>query len=220
MTNGFCSWSGGKDSCLALYKAMQIGFVPNALLTMCIESGERSRSHGLSLAILQAQADALELPLVTQSTSWQDYRHHFIQQLIHLQKTFPNLQQGVFGDIDIEENGEWERQVCTEVNLEAILPLWKMQRKTVIHDFIYAGFKAIIVAVSDNKLKPEFLGRQIDMTLIAELENLDIDACGENGEYHTVVVDGPLFKQPLSISKWGNPILHSGYWFQDFQLAN
>ena len=60
MANGFCSWSGGKDSCLALYKAMQTGFVPNVLLTMCIENGERSRSHGLSLAILQAQADALE----------------------------------------------------------------------------------------------------------------------------------------------------------------
>ena len=95
-----------------------------------------------------------------------------------------------------------------------------MQRKTVIHDFIHAGFKAIIVAVSADKLKAEFLGRQIDTTLITELESLDVDACGENGEYHTVVVDGPLFAQPLSINKCGEPILRSGYWFLDFQLVN
>ncbi len=216
MTTCFCSWSGGKDSCFALYRALQMGYLPRVLLTMCIENGKRSRSHGLSLLILKAQADALKLPLVTQSTSWSNYRKNFITKLTELKQEFSDLSFGIFGDI--EENTHWEKELCTEIGFEAVLPLWKIDRKMAIHDFLNTGFQAVIVAVNAEKLEPYFLGKVINVSLMLEFDKLGIDLCGENGEYHTVVVDGPLFRKPLYLAKCGEPILRSGYWFQDFDL--
>lgn len=214
----FCSWSGGKDCCLALFKAVQAGYSPRALLTMCIETGGRSRSHGLSLEILQAQAKSLGILLFTQDSSWQNYRDNFISALRTIKVQEPMITTGIFGDIDIDGHETWEQEVCKETELEALLPLWKMERKTLLAELLTAGFKAIIVALNAEKLDPSFLGRVIDYNIIEELEKRGVDPCGENGEFHTVVVAGPLFKTPLNLEKHGDPILRSGYWFQDFSL--
>lgn len=217
-TDCFCSWSGGKDCCLALFKSIQLGYFPKALFTMCIETGERSRSHGLSIEILRAQADSLGLPLFTQNASWENYRNQFIHGIKIIKKQNSSIQTGIFGDIDIDEHKQWEENVCQETELNAFLPLWKMNRRTVLNEFLTAGFKAIIVSVDSKKLTPNFLGRTIDNDIIEEFEKKGIDLCGENGEFHTVVVDGPLFKTPINVKKCGDPVLHSDYWFQDFGI--
>ena len=218
MYSCFCSWSGGKDCCLALYKAINLGYIPRFLLTMCIETGDRSRSHGLSSDVLKAQAVALEIPLLLQSTSWKKYQMNFIDKLHQIKRLDGSITTGIFGDIDIQSNGQWEKNVCAKARLKALLPLWKMNRKIILKEFLSVGFKAFIVSVKQGKLSPDFLAREIDHSLIKNFERLGIDPCGEHGEYHSVVTDGPLFNHPIRLKKQGTPVLYSSYWFQDFSI--
>lgn len=208
-----CSWSGGKDSCMALYYAVQNGGVPLSLLTMCIENGERTRSHGLSPVIIHAQADSLNIPVKTINTSWHDYEENFINGLKKL-KISRDINSAVFGDIDLEEHKEWEDKVCKKADITPFLPLWKMDRELILKEFLAAGFKAVIVAVKENCLDESFLGRELDYAMISEFKDHKVDPCGENGEYHTVVIDGPIFSKPVEFKK--NKISkNSGYNFLD-----
>lgn len=218
MKKCFCSWSGGKDSCLALYKAVQAGYAPQFLLTTFLESGDRTRSHGLAVEILQAQAACIGLPVVGCNTSWHDYRRNFINAIRAAKIKIVDVAVGVFGDIDIEEHQKWVQEVCFEINCEALLPLWQHDRKELLTEFLSLGFKAIIVAVEADSMCNAYLGHAVDETLLEELAQQGIDPSGENGEYHTVVIDGPLFTNPIKITKVGRPQLRSSYWYQDFRL--
>lgn len=218
MKSFFCSWSGGKDSCLSLYKALQKGGTPKSLLTLLDEEGERSRSHGLSREILHAQSRSLGIPLHTINTSWTDYRDNFIRGIRALKERDGSITHGVFGDIDIEANEQWEREVCLETDLEAYLPLWKMKRRDILRDFLDDGFKAMIIAANSTCLNPkDYLGRTIDKKLIEKLEAAHIDPCGENGEYHTIVFDGPIFTQSLHLKK-AQVTQHANYYFLAVQM--
>lgn len=192
-----CSWSGGKDSCYALHLAKKQEFTPTVLLNVLNEHGDRSRSHGIPKEILEAQAQALQLPIHFFESTWSDYERLYIQNLKSLKSTY-EITMSVFGDIDIESHKAWEEKVSNAAQLNAILPLWQQPRKKLVLEMIDYGIEAIIVSCNAT-LGPEFLGRKIDSTLIQELENMDIDACGENGEYHTLVTNAPLFKKPLDI---------------------
>ena len=206
-----CSWSGGKDSCMALYYAIQNGGIPLSLLTMCIEDGEMTRSHGLSPAIIYSQAESLNIPVSTVNTSWQNYEVNFINALKDLNIS-RGIDSAVFGDIDLEAHKEWEDKVCKKADITAFLPLWKMNREQILKEFLDVGFKAVIVAVKENCLDKDFLGRELDHAIISEFKDKKIDPCGENGEYHTVVIDGPLFSKPVDFKK-GKISKHSGYLF-------
>lgn len=204
-----CSWSGGKDSCMALYRASRIG-QPTKLLTMFNETGLKSRSHGLSLPLLRLQADALGLPIVTRSSTWGDYEAEFIAALCHFKEE--GVQTAVFGDIDLEEHGIWEEKVCKAAGLKLCLPLWKNDRRELVTEFINLGFKAVIVTVNEKMLNPKYLGRVLTLTLLEELEQQGVDLCGENGEFHTAVLDGPIFQHPVT-PKLGEVQTHQGYSF-------
>jgi diphthine-ammonia ligase len=210
------SWSGGKDSCLALYRALQAGGSCSALLTMLDENGERSRSHGLRPEVLEAQARAMKLPLHVGLASWSSYEAVFVEQLQTLRES--GVTAAVFGDIDLEDHRQWEEKVCARVGLKTCLPLWKAPRRALLDEFLAAGFTAIVVAAREDRLPPDCLGRVLDEELIAWIESHGCDACGEEGEYHSVVVNGPLFHQPLQLIA-GERSLHGGCWFLDFQLA-
>lgn len=207
------SWSGGKDSCFALMKAVEQGGQVEVLLNMMNENGKISRSHGIPLAVLQQQALAIDTPLKTCQATWGNYEVMFIETLQNLTSIY-NLDAAVFGDIDIESHKSWEEKVCAAANLNAYLPLWQGQRKQLVIDMINAGIKAIIVSCN-TELGKSFLGRTIDLELIDELENLGIDCCGENGEYHTLVIDCPLFKNPITLPKY-KKIQHENYCFIDW----
>jgi diphthine-ammonia ligase len=193
----FCSWSGGKDSCLSLYRALKAGYSCTSLFTMIDETGKHSRSHGLFPEALKAQAAAMEIPLRTATASWSNYEAQFKEQAAKFRSD--NVLHGVFGDIDLEPHREWVERVCRESGITAHLPLWKGVRRTLIQEFIDAGFKALIVVVNTKKMPDRFLGRLIDTALVNELEAIGVDACGENGEFHTFVFDGPLFKNCLRV---------------------
>ena len=205
-----CSWSGGKDSCLALYHAIQAGARPLALLNMLQEDGRHSRSHGLHVEILQAQARSLNLPLTTRATSWDNYEETFIAALRDL--AAGGIQAAVFGDIDIDHHREWEEKVCAAAELTPHLPLWQRDRRELLEEFLGLGFRATIVACNDEQMGNRYLGRTLDASLIDEFERIGIDPCGEKGEYHTVVTDGPLFDHPIQFQP-GEFSQHSGYWF-------
>ena len=211
----FCSWSGGKDSCLSLYYTLKQGAIPKRLITMLIENGERSRSHGLSLNLLKKQSESLNIPLSTYATSWEDYETNFITALKEMKESGINL--GVFGDIDIDDHKKWVKKVCNKTNILEYLPLWKKPRRKIVQEFIDDGFKAIIVTVKDKLLDKELLGRELDENLIGILEKKGVDLAGENGEYHTMVTGGPIFKKDIEY-KLEEKLFFNGYWFQNVSV--
>jgi uncharacterized protein (TIGR00290 family) len=188
------SWSGGKDSMLALHRALAAGHRVEALLAMFDETGERSRSHALPPALLQAQADALGIPLVTRRASWQDYEAQFIDQL----RAFAaqGITHGLFGDIDLQPHRDWEEKVCAAAGLVAGLPLWHEPRRALVDELLAAGYRARVVTVDARFLDASFCGREFDAAFLADLPE-GVDACGENGEFHTFVFDGPRFAHPV-----------------------
>ncbi len=192
----FCSWSGGKDSTLAYYYAVKNGGIPAALVTTLLENGERTRAHGLSVDMLEEQAESLGDRLFTCPTSWDDYEQKFVDLLSYIKKE-NNIEMGVFGDIELDEHREWVEKVCDTAGFQPHLPLWHKSRRELICDFIESGFEAVIIVVDNEVLDESFLGRTLDMAFIAEMERMELDPAGENGEYHTVVVDGPIFDNAI-----------------------
>ncbi|GAB4345403.1 MAG: diphthine--ammonia ligase [Desulfobulbaceae bacterium] len=205
----FASWSGGKDSCLALYRAIGQGGGPRRLFTMFAEEG-RSRSHGLPRTIIEAQAAAMGIPVRIETASWDDYESVFLDVLAELRDE--GIVDGVFGDIDLAAHREWVERVCGSRGVRPHLPLWQEERRDLLDDFIGAGFRAMIVVVDHRRLDESFLGRVLDRKTVMELEAAGVDACGEEGEYHSLVFDGPLFAAPLEISR-GAIVRRDGYSF-------
>lgn len=192
------SYSGGKDSTLALYYALQKGNVLG-LLMMLDECGERSRAHATPLAISQAQAECLNLPIISAPSSWQSYREAFVE-LLHLAKS-----QGattlVTGDIDIPHHSSWYDDCVKEVGLDLYIPLLQKNRRSVVDEFIALGFTTMITRVDLNqKMTLDDLGKVLTPSYLDELESRGIDPCGESGEFHTLVLDGPIFQSPLMVT--------------------
>jgi diphthine-ammonia ligase len=208
------SWSGGKDSCYACIKAIAQGMQPAALLNMMNENGQVSRSHAIPRSILEKQATAISLPLYTSPASWSDYETIFIQSLDQLIKVH-GIDTAVFGDIDLQAHRDWEEMVCRKTNIEAVLPLWQRNRKMLVMEMIAAPIKAYIVSCNET-MGERFLGRVIDETLVTELEAIGIDACGENGEYHTLVVNCPMFSAEIPVN-FGEKRHHGNYWFVEME---
>ncbi|MEW6220190.1 MAG: diphthine--ammonia ligase [Thermodesulfobacteriota bacterium] len=212
----FCSWSGGKDSCLALYRAVQQGGRPRRLVTMLTGDGSRSRSHGLPPAVLAAQATSLGIPLLTGQASWDDYEEVFLDRLALLRQE--GLADGIFGDIDLPPHRQWVERVCSQHGIAAHLPLWQEARRDLLALFIDAGFSATIIVVNNARLPASFLGRRLDWDTVRALEAAGVDACGEEGEYHTVVTDGPLFATPVPLAT-GTVLSQDGCSFLEVFLA-
>lgn len=195
MKKAFCSWSGGKDSCLALNHALSQGFEVTHLVTMFDESGNRSRSHAVSLDVMKAQAESLGLQLVTPVAAWQDYEKVFVETLQELKKE--GCDYGIFGDIDLQAHRDWEEKVCSAAEIEAVLPLWNKNRLDLVNEFLDEGFKSVVICINEKYLGKEFCGQVFDRKFIAGLPQ-NVDACGENGEFHTFAFDGTFFQKPVN----------------------
>lgn len=207
----FCSWSGGKDCCLSLYKVLKKDIEVKYLLNMVSENGKDSRSHGLSARLLKLQAKAMGIPMVQRKTTRKSYETEFKKVLSEFKKK--NIRIGIFGDIDLQVHRDWVEKVCKETGITPVLPLWEIKRKKLIAEFINAGFETVVVSTDKNFLGKEWLGRLVDKNFVTDLETLgNIDLCGEKGEYHTFVYDGPIFKNPVEYS-FGKKQMQGKRWF-------
>lgn len=216
MEKVFVSWSGGKDSCFAAYLAGKNGLDVSYLLNMVKEDGIVSWSHHMSSAILQAQARASGLPLVQQKAPGPEYEPKFVSALNSLKAK--ELSGGVFGDIDFQPHRDWVENVCKQAGMTAHLPLWGLSQDRIMDDFIAAGFEAVVVVTKADLMGKEWLGRKVDGSFIKDLNELakskPVTPCGEAGEYHTLVVDGPIFQKRLDLLQT-QKVFHDGYWFLD-----
>jgi len=210
----FTSWSGGKDSCLACYQAMEDGLKVHYLLNMITEDGRQSWTHGQSVELLQAQSQATGIPLIQRQTTMSNYETEFKNALLSLKQG--GVTGGIFGDIDLEEHRQWIERMCGEVNITPHLPLWGQAQEKVLSSFISSGFEAVVVVAKADLFGEEWLGRKVDPDFLSYLYELrqkhGIQLCGEAGEYHTFVTDGPLFKQRIEILETST-ISREGYRF-------
>ncbi|KXO82529.1 ATPase [Acinetobacter venetianus] len=209
------SFSGGKDSSLALYHALQSGTVIG-LIVMLEEQGQRSRSHAMPLDIIQAQADAIGLPVFMTSSSWADYEDKFIDLMNQAKQKGAEVL--VTGDLDMPQHGCWHDRVTQQVSLKLAMPLWLRPHREVVEEFINLGFRSVIVTVNLKLgMKVEDLGKILTLEYIQELESRDIDPCGEGGEFHTTVIDGPIFNKAIPIRQC-NIVYHEEYAFLPLEL--
>lgn len=208
--NFVTSWSGGKDSCYAMMQAVKQGLTPKVLLNMMNENGKISRSHGLPLSILNQQAQKMQLPIQTVPATWGDYEEKFITILKSLKAKY-DLEAAVFGDIDLQAHRDWEEKVCQAASLKAVLPLWQQDRIALVNEMIENGIETMIV--SCNMIMGEsYLGKTLDKELALELLEKGIDPCGENGEFHTMVINCPLFLDKITLPAFTTTV-HNNYCF-------
>jgi diphthine-ammonia ligase len=193
------TWSGGKDSCFACYKAVQKGFDVTPLLTMMADPS-KSHFHTISSEMLDAQSEAIGIPIVKWTSTPKTYEQEFEKALLAIKANgVAGLVTGDVYDVALHEAG-WLDRICKEVGLKPVKPLWHIDTQRILRDFIAEGFKATVVRVKTDVLGMEWLGRETNRDFFNDLIELGtVDPCGERGEFHTFVTDGPLFKKRIEI---------------------
>lgn len=196
----FC-WSGGKDSSYCLHKVLtEKLFDVKYLLTTINDKFKRISMHGVREELLDNQAKSIGIPLlkvrVTEGTN-KEYEKQ-MKTVLLLAKS-EGISNVIFGDIFLEDLKIYRENNLKKVGMKGIFPIWKMDTKTLINDFINRRFKAVICCTNDGYLGEEWLGRETDKSFIDELPAI-VDPCGENGEYHTFCHDGPIFKKKIDLT--------------------
>lgn len=206
------SWSGGKDSCLACYEAMLNGFRIAYLLNFVNKDG-RCAFHGLKPELIVAQSQATGIPIIQREVTWDTYEDVFKSTLAELRRA--GVEVAVFGDIHVREHLDWVTRVCSEVGITPLEPLWGIEPERVLKRFIDAGFDAIVINAKADLFGEELLGRKVDIGLLEDLKRIRsehyFDICGEYGEYHTFVTDGPIFRGRIKVLESRKVLMH-GYW--------
>ena len=217
------SWSGGKDSCLACYKAIQKGYQVSFLLNLISKKYQRCCFHGIKKELIDLQAHLIGIPLFQKDLNddMDLYEKEFKEAVTYLKTR--GAKGMVFGDIYLAEHKEWVERVCQELEIRPLEPLWQKTPEEVIEEFINLGFKALVVSAQAELFNKDIIGRLVDRKLIQELKERNICPCGENGEFHTFVIGGPIFKKgEIAITK-SRVILREGFWshwfldIQDYQ---
>jgi diphthine-ammonia ligase len=209
------SWSGGKDSCAALHRT-HADYDVVAMVTMCDERAERSRSHGLRPDVLDAQSERLHLRRVSRGCTWPTYNVAFNDALAELARD--GITHVIFGDIMFEEHRRWAEAMCAPHGMIAIEPLFGQSTTVLFEEWTGSGAEAIIVTARAQCLDASWLGRPLRRDMLAQFERLRVDPCGELGEYHTVVTNTPLFSRPLPL-ELGERVERSGCWALDVMVA-
>jgi diphthine-ammonia ligase len=202
------SWTGGKDGCYACYQAMAAGYDVTHLLNF--RNLGKIGSHEINPGIVQGQAETIGIPLVQRD--FFSYEQEFKEVVSELRARGARIDGAVFGHIATHKR--LVDRICRDLEIDLVLPLWQRDPKKIITDIIDAGFEVIIVSARAGLMGSEWLGRRIDGEFIGELSefNESIDPCGENGEFHTLVTDGPIFDQRISIAR-SERVLRDDYWF-------
>jgi uncharacterized protein (TIGR00290 family) len=210
------SWSGGKDSALALRALRdERGEEPVALLTTVTEDYGRVSMHGVRVELVRAQAAAAGVPLVEvgipASCSNAVYEERMAMALAA--PSLAGVRAMAFADLFLADIRAYREEKLAGADWSAEFPLWGRDTRALAHEFIEAGFEAVLVCVDPAQLDPSFVGRSFDASLLADLP-ASVDPCGENGEFHTFVHAGPIFDRRLQIER-GETVMRDGFAFQD-----
>ncbi len=222
------NWSGGKDSSLALYKILKDEqFEISGLLTSINSAFQRVSMHGVREELLDEQASRLKLPLyklqLPEQPSMDEYNGEMSAMMQNLRKD--GFTHSVFGDIFLEDLKKYREEKLEKAGFKAVFPIWKRDTTELVKEFIELGFKTMVVCVKAELLDESFAGRIIDEQFIKDLP-VGVDPCGENGEFHTFVFDGPIFDRPIDIEigekiykKYKGPDSsgNMGFWFCDIK---
>jgi uncharacterized protein (TIGR00290 family) len=218
------AWSGGKDSALALaaLKA-DARYRVVGLLTTITSSYDRISIHGVRRSILQAQVQALGLPLIEAiippNASNPLYEAAFSAALESAQERWPKVQHIAFGDLFLEEVRQYRETLLSSLHWNGVFPLWGRDTAALAREFVAAGYRAILTCVDTTQLGPEFAGREFDTTLLADLPP-SVDPCGERGEFHTCVYAGPLFTTALPLVPGERVRREARFEYCDVQFAS
>lgn len=209
------SWSGGKDSAFACYKALSQGLDIVCLLNAVRKRYGRVAFHGVRRELIELQAETMGIPLYQFRVNRDNYEEKYKEAVREVKRW--GIKSGVFGDIFLADGRRWVEDVCRKTKIKPTFPLWGIKTATLIRNFVAAGFEAYVVSTQADLLGKEWVGRRIDKTFIKDLKKLKkIDICGENGEFHTFVVDGPIFKKRIKLIKTRKVFIR-GYWFLDIK---
>ena len=211
----FC-WSGGKDSAMAFHALQSTPeYRVAALLTTVTEGYDRISMHGVRRALLERQAESIGLPLhavlIPPQCTNATYEARMKEAL--LEHLALGVRQVAFGDIFLEDLRVYRERNLAQVGMTAIFPIWKRDTRELARDFVRLGFRAIAVCVDPRVLDPSFAGRVLDGSFFADLPP-GVDPCGENGEFHTFVFDGPIFRKPV-YCLLGEKVTRDGFCFCD-----
>lgn len=226
--NVFVSWSGGKDSSLACYRAMSGGLNVRYLASMITKNTGRLFPHYLSPEILRMQAKAIGIPMMEQwieipdhvkrETKIADYDVSYRKMLINLKEQ--GITGGVFGVVSMgnrfaDAHWDWVEGVCRPIGIKPYLPLWNQTRESIIRDVVNLGFEPVIIVADNHRLGKEWLGRKLNKDLLDELKKRHQQSPdGKVGLYHTFVIDGPIFKKRLEILE-ADKVMIDGIWYLD-----
>jgi uncharacterized protein (TIGR00290 family) len=190
---------------------MRDGYDIKYLLNFISRDSKRGCFHGVESKLLKLQAERVGVPLIQKEVTadMKKYEEEFKEAVSELKTE--ELKNMVFGDIYLLDMVNWVERVCGDLGVRPIEPLWQKDPMEIVKEFTSFGFKTIIVSCQAEKMGKEYLGRFVDLNLAEELKKKGVCPCGENGEFHTLVVDGPIFKKPIRILE-AEPILKEGFW--------
>ncbi|MBI1870702.1 MAG: diphthine--ammonia ligase [Chlamydiae bacterium] len=209
-------WSGGKDSSLALQACLENSKLNvKALLTTITEGYDRISMHGVRYRLLQEQITSIGLPLEEVRIPIQASNLIYEESMYKILEKYKKMgiSKVVFGDLFLQDIRSYREKNLAQLEMTGLFPLWLKDTKRLAHDFIRQGFKAILVCIDPKQMNPSFCGREFDEKLLKDLPS-SVDPCGENGEFHTFVYDGPIFQYPLKVKK-GEIVERDGFWFCD-----
>jgi uncharacterized protein (TIGR00290 family) len=210
------AFSGGKDSMLALDRAMRAGLRIASLVTLYDAASARVRFHGVPITVMRAQAKALGPPIRLHPTTPATFEPVFLAALAELRAA--DIGGLIFGDIHLADVREWYDERVRAAGLAHVEPLWGEQPEVLVHEMLERGYTAVITCVEEARTDPAWLGQPLSPALIADFVRRGIDVCGERGEYHTLVTDGPLSRAPLAV-RFGATHTEAGFRQLDVQLA-
>ncbi len=214
------SWSGGKDSCMALREVQKTSDIQiAALLTTVTRDFDRISMHGVRCSLLERQAISLGIPLqrivISKGASNEEYEAKMGEAFAEYRDR--GINTVVFGDLFLEEIRAYRERLLAKHKMVGVYPVWGRDTSRLIRDFMASGFKAVVVCVDPAKLDSSFVGRNIDEEFLSRLP-AHIDPCGENGEFHTFVFDGPIFRDRVRFSL-GEVVFRDLFWFCDLLPA-
>jgi diphthine-ammonia ligase len=199
---------------------MRQGYKISHLVNFISKEFQRVSFHGTEARLIQLQSETIGIPLLQKETTWEGYEEEFRETVRNLLPS--GLEGMVFGDIYLQEHRDWVEKVCGGLGIQAIEPLWGKNPRDILSSFMDYGFEAVVVAAQAEPIDENWIGRRVDEAFIGYLKAKRIDLCGENGEYHTLVTNGPVFQKRIRVVE-SKIIPRNNYWFLDtvkYQLSH